>query len=413
MKQTLVYFLTLFASSNAFQPTVKPVSFSRLSKLNIVWDDGEDVIDKIERLLKVNPAKPDKSFDEKVKYHFPEAITNDELESKVVNILAEKGFKPGNTLLATSLCADELARELDDDFNKIYGNNFNLGGLSGFPFAGNTGFGAMSAHIPDDGYCFIIYGPHVGITRNGVVGKVERRGIKLVDNCCGSAIAASNYLAGITDGGAIITTKIQSFTDFQQGIVQEYILPHGKRLSDAKNRMVELPYALYDSQDVLMQDILAKGIKGTKKGVALLGGIQINTGPYTPDYFHPLRFDYMNNKGEVLEDMLPKLQKLETVEVSAPSGKLGVLFMSSATGVPMVQSVKKNGPMADKLLPGDVVVGIDGKDVRKLDALMISELIRTKKDDFTRKITVLRGSDHQRRSRLRAFLNKVRSKGGC
>jgi Limiting CO2-inducible proteins B/C beta carbonyic anhydrases len=85
------------------------------------------------------------------------------------------------------------------------------------------------------------------------------------------------------------------------------ILPHGKRLTDAANRMIELPYALYDSQDMLVRDIVVTGSKGIKKGLALLGGIQINTGPDTLDYFHPLRFDYMNNKGEVVEDLLPLL----------------------------------------------------------------------------------------------------------
>ena len=129
--------------------------------------------------------------------------------------------------------SDELARNLDDDLNKIYGHNFNLGGLSGFPFAGNTGFGAMSAHVPDNGYCLLVHGPHVGITKDGVIGKVERSGIALVDNCCGSAIAASNYLKGITDGSANINPRIQQFTDFQQGAVQELILPFGKRLARA------------------------------------------------------------------------------------------------------------------------------------------------------------------------------------
>jgi len=164
-------------------------------------------------------------------------------------------------------------------------------------------------HIPDDGYCLVVFGPHVGIAKDGTIGKVERSGIKLVDNCCGSAIAASSYLQGITEGGATITARIQEFSDFQQRAVQELILPHGKRLMDAKDRMLELPYALYDSQDLLVQDIVLNGASGTKKGLALLGGIQINTGPDTQDYFHPLRFDYMNSEGEVVEDMLSLITK--------------------------------------------------------------------------------------------------------
>ncbi len=248
-------------------------------------------------------------FDKIVQKYFPGAVDNNELVSKVIATLETKGYTPENTLLATSLCCDELARQLEDDFNKIYGNNFNLGGLAGFPFAGNTGFGAMAAHIPDDGYCLCVYGPHVGVSADGTVGKVERSGIELIDSCCGSAIAASGYVQGITDGGATITTKIQEFTDFQQGVVQELILPHGKRLADAENRMVELPFALYDSQDMLMGEIVKKGSLKLKRGIALLGGIQVNTGPDTLDYFVPMRFDFMNYRGEVSDNMLASIKK--------------------------------------------------------------------------------------------------------
>ena len=241
---------------------------------------------------------------------FPGCISNNDLLKQVVNLLACYDFTPENTLLATSLCADELARQLEDDFNQIYGNNFNLGGLSGFPFGGNTAFGAMSAHIPDDGSCLIIYGPHVGIAKDGTVGKVERVGIELVDNCCGSAIAASNYIKAITDGDFQVTTELKKFTDFQQNAVQQMILPHGHRLKDAgdDNRMVELPLALYDSQDILMKEIVTNGASGGKKnGYAVLGGIQINTAPDTLDYFLPLRFDLVNTDGEIVESLLDKM----------------------------------------------------------------------------------------------------------
>jgi len=304
MKISTITLGLLFASAEAFQVSHPGRPSTRL---NIVAGETKGVVDKVKKIFKRKPAV-EGNFDKLVKSNFPGAISNKELATKVVNALDSKGFNPSNTLLATSLCADELARILEDDFVKIYGNNFNLGGLSGFPFAGNTGFGAMAAHIPDDGFCLVIHGPHVGISKEGVIGKVERSGIELVDNCCGSAIAASNYLKGITDGGAQITTKLQEFTDFQQGAVQELILPFGARLSSAENRMKELPYALYDSQDVLVRDIVSTGSKGIKKGLALLGGIQINTSPDTLDYFHPLRFDYYDENGNVVEDLLPSLK---------------------------------------------------------------------------------------------------------
>jgi hypothetical protein len=303
MKISLASLALLFAAAEAF--TVGPAGRTSTS-LNILAGTES----ASERVASIMASKPEENaaFDKLVKSNFPGAISNKELESKVASILESKGLTPANTLLCTSLCCDELARNLEDDLNKVYGHNFNLGGLSGFPFAGNTGFGAMSAHVPDDGYCLLIHGPHVGITADGVIGKVERSGIALVDTCCGSAVAASNYLKGITDGGAKITTKLQQFSDFQQGAVQELILPFGKRLNEADNRMKELPYALYDSQDILVRDIVGSGSGGIKQGLALLSGIQINTGPDTLDYFHPLRFDYYDADGKVTEDLLPSLK---------------------------------------------------------------------------------------------------------
>lgn len=291
---------------------------SSTSSLNVVKnDDGIDVADRL-KLTFTNAPDPNAELDTVVQDNFPGALTNVDLVTNIVNHLSNKDYTPSNTLLATSLCCDELARQLEDDLNGIYGNNFNLGGLAGFPFAGKTGFGNMAIHIPDDGHCLLVYGPHVGLAADGTIGKVERAGIELIDNCCASAIAASKYVKSITDGNApVTTTMFQDFFDFQQGAVQELILPHGRRLAAAESkgeggehcnlRMKELPKALFESQDLLVRDIIQNSSRGIKKDLALLGGIQINTGPETLDYFLPLRFDLIDNSGEVLEDMLTSI----------------------------------------------------------------------------------------------------------
>ena len=41
--------------------------------------------------------------------------------------------------------------------------------------------------------------------------------------------------------------------------------------------------------------------------MAFLGGIQINTGPETNDYFHPLKFDYFDGDGNRVGSMLDEL----------------------------------------------------------------------------------------------------------
>jgi hypothetical protein len=310
MKLSIASLSLLFASTQALQTTANHRAITSRTPTNLsMIKPGEtgSAIERVQELFQSLPAE-NADFDKMVKKNFPGAISNRELATRVVELLDEKNFNPSNTLLCTSLCADELARELEDEFVNIFGNNFNLGGLAGFPFAGNTGWGAMSAHVPDEGYCLVIHGPHVGISKDGQIGKVERSGIALVDKCCGSAIAASNYLKGITDGTASINPQIQKFSDFQQGAVQELILPFGKRLARAEDRMRELPYALYDSQEVLVTDIVNTGKGSIKKGLAILGGIQINTSPDTLDYFHPLRFDYYDADGNLVENMLPYLR---------------------------------------------------------------------------------------------------------
>ena len=107
-------------------------SSSSSSALNIVVGDTKEAFaDRVKSIFKTKKKSTTKSekFDDIVQSNFPGAITNQELVQKSVSLLSKKGYDGENTLLATSLCCDELARKLEDDFNGIYGKNFNLGGL--------------------------------------------------------------------------------------------------------------------------------------------------------------------------------------------------------------------------------------------------------------------------------------------
>lgn len=138
---TALVLLGCLSAASAFQIPSKSVSSARTA-LRM----GSETMEKVQAMFEDAPAPTE--YDDMITSIFPGALSNKVLETKVVQALAEKGYTSTNTLLCTSLCCDELARRLEDDFVSVYGNNFNLGGLAGFPFAGNTGFGAMSAHIP-------------------------------------------------------------------------------------------------------------------------------------------------------------------------------------------------------------------------------------------------------------------------
>jgi len=239
----------------------------------------------------------------KIEDTFPGALTNEQLVDKLTAALKAKGYDDGKTLVATSLCCDEVNRPLETELSEAFDTNFNMGGLAGFPFGGATSFGAMASHIPDGGDCVVVYGPHVGVDSTGAVGTVERRGRKNGGACCGSAVAASGYVGSVFSGSAEEATLPDDPLDAQQFFVGSMLMPYAERLEKADAKMVELPYALYDAQTSLMGQIVEKsaGAVGGGGRIAVLGGIQVNTPPGFTDYYLPISFDLYNNKGKLIE----------------------------------------------------------------------------------------------------------------
>jgi hypothetical protein len=93
------------------------------------------------------------------------------------------GIQPGNTVYAEGICSDDV------DGPKVPGNigqfgastteflgPFMSGGLAGYPFVGRIGFGAYASHVTASGTLFVSSMPHIGVDKNGVAGKMYRRG---------------------------------------------------------------------------------------------------------------------------------------------------------------------------------------------------------------------------------------------
>mmetsp|Transcript_25841 Transcript_25841/g.30020 ORF Transcript_25841/g.30020 Transcript_25841/m.30020 type:complete len:266 (-) Transcript_25841:185-982(-) len=250
-------------------------------------------------------AVPNHNVERKIKQAFPGAKKSSELASHIQKILTKHGYVDNTTLVATSLCCDEVDRDLEHDFTEIYNDNFNMGGLAGFAFGGVTSFGAMAHHIPNNGSCLVLYGPHVGVDSEGNVGKVNRRGRTGSGACCGSAAAAFAYVKGV-HGGEAKQCMPASALDAQQYFVGNMLLPQAERIVSSDDADVELPLALFDVQDEFMKEIISKGcgeVAGEGK-IALLGGIQINTPSGTSEYFLPKVFEIRNNKFEKVADLM-------------------------------------------------------------------------------------------------------------
>jgi hypothetical protein len=264
------------------------------------WVTGSAVTAKSESSTTANPVTVSK-----IMSVYPRAITNSDLVNRVTSALEKYGYG-STTLMATSLCCDEVNRQLDSDFGKIYGEHFSMGGLAGFAFGGVTSFGAMAHHIPTGGDCLIVYGPHVGVDSDGNVGKINRRGRKGSGACCGSGVAAAGYVDAVRKGKRDAAAPATNALDAQQTFVGNMLLPHGQRLEEAADTMAELPLAMFDAQNELMQQIVAAGcgeVGGDGK-IALLGGVQINTPDGTPDYFLPQCFEIRDNRGRLIQNLL-------------------------------------------------------------------------------------------------------------
>lgn len=196
------------------------------------------------------------------------------------------------------------------------GGVFNLGGLGGVPFVGKSGFGAFLSHVPVKGKVVILYGPHVGISNEGVVGKVERVGQSSPSGTCGAAVGA--YKAIKAGGRGTVNDNF----DYQEEFIIDELTPKLQTLleqqknSGAVNGFVNANTAIAavtcnmfdivnDVMETQVEAALEKpGFWDKVSEVVLLGGIVVNRGHGAglvggDDYFQPLQFKAINKNGEV------------------------------------------------------------------------------------------------------------------
>ena len=245
-----------------------------------------------------------------VKSSFPTALSAHTVAKSIHHVLSSRGFEKDSTMLATSFCCDELCRSFEDELrNEFGGDNFSMGGIAGFPFGGSTSYGALCHHMPHDGSILIVYGPHVGIDYDGVVGKVNRRGHHGSGSCCNSAKAGLSYVQAVSNGTQIHSPDPSDPIDAQTVFLNNALLNHAERLNLAPNPEEEVNHVLFDCIDELLFRIMQKGAKQVPKAtkIALLGGILVNTPEGTSEYFVPKKFHIVNGKGDLIEDVMAPL----------------------------------------------------------------------------------------------------------
>ena len=282
----------------AFQPLMMK-SYNSLGEINLY--------DKV-----FGPTKKT-SFDKSLKQYFPGSITSSETASRVALELFGRNYRSSNILIGSSLCSDEINYTAESFITKLQkklidpenGGVFEVGGLGGLPFVGKSGFGAFLSHCPDQGKILLVFGPHIGVSESGVVGKVKRLGLERESGACGAAIGAYKQIAAASDS--------QSNNIFD--LEEEYIITNLKErlgvLSDKERQGGDAMISLVTAK--MYEIILELTLKEIQSAISnpdfwtkaneitLVGGVVINRDHIAggEDAFQPLYFKSFNKEGEV------------------------------------------------------------------------------------------------------------------
>lgn len=237
---------------------------------------------------------------------YPNAETGSAVTTKYLNFL-EKEYRSDlkKMLFATSLCSDDV--NISTDFRKVLARPFTMGGLGGLPYSGLTGMVAFAHHIPDGGDGFIFYGPHIGISDDGELGKMRRPGQSRSTNSCGALMLGLERLQQQRE----VYVPVNSELDYQQILLEQTVMPYKQRILEAPNAKKEITEVFYEEINKKIQLL----VKMSKKEfpcerVFLLGGIIINTSPEFNDMVDVRNFQVINTNE--MEDGSFDISILET-----------------------------------------------------------------------------------------------------
>lgn len=234
-----------------------------------------------------------------VRQYYPNALTTSDTVCRMLDVLKEHfNLAPRQIMLADSICSDDVnTMEYPQRAYEMLGP-FKMGGLNGFPFAGLTGMNAFAHHAPEEGAVFIYYAPHIGITRQGLTGEINRIGQTKPSACCGAAKAAL---------GKLLDDRIQANQitelDYQQNHIEQIFYKQKERIMGASNPLLEATRVMYDAIEERI-NVLVQKTEYPCQYLILMGGILIN-GDHDMGSFNACqRFEVRNLSSNETRDLM-------------------------------------------------------------------------------------------------------------
>lgn len=224
-----------------------------------------------------------------IRQWYPNAVTTIDGVNMVIDFVENKlELEPGQIMIADSICSDDVNSIQYPARIKEFLGPFKMGGLDGFPFAGLTGMKAFASHVPDNGAVYIYYGPHIGITKSGAIGEIQRFGQSINSGCCG---AAKGALAKLIDGA--ITEGNITDIDYQMNTIEQILFTQKERILKAKTPLFEATEVIYDAIDERINTLVEKTHYNCKY-VILVGAVLINSDSDMGSFTATKRFDVIN-----------------------------------------------------------------------------------------------------------------------
>lgn len=229
-----------------------------------------------------------------VNKHYPKAKTGVEITESYLSLL-ETEYKSDlkKMLFATSVCSDDV--NVSTDFRKVLSRPFTMGGLGGLPFSGFTGMVAFSHHIPDGGDAFIFYGPHIGITDEGELGRMRRIGQSRLTNSCGALMLALERFKKSDEEPIYVPQNV--YYDHQQIQLEQSLMPFKHEIIHSDNPKKSITDYTYIAIDKQVKQLVKMSINEFScKRIFLLGGVIINTSEAFNDYVDVRNFDVIDTE---------------------------------------------------------------------------------------------------------------------
>ena len=232
-----------------------------------------------------------------------------EFSDNIKSSLSLEEFNDDNSRLIFSVCSDDCNRleereNIEKSLTKIYGREFHLGGLAGYPIGGVSGIIAASHHAPDNlnlkteqrtkGNLIFFISPHLGLIKKDdyFYGRLIRPGQQNPSACCGALMGFLNNLkqVGNIDNFSILHvnhTLDPTRTLVYEALINEYPNQLNKilKIDDVNLQIIELVKINYELISQYVNDMINDFlIKESFQGkIAIISGITVNCN--LRDYF--------------------------------------------------------------------------------------------------------------------------------